>query len=421
MTNGRVGWLIYLLAGFTFTWLMMDKHEPPAFQYVSTKITTTQALQTQASPLIRSEFISGGLTKEVHSATAVELPDGDIGVFWYAGSREGSRDVAIFSRFLGKQTAKDNMGSWSDIRRVIDPQGSMEGVHRHIRKVGNPLVLYYQDKLWLFYVTVSVGGWAGSSINLIQSGDKGQTWSKPKRLITSPFLNISTLVKERAVIAADGSILLPVYHEFIGKFSEMLRIDPQGEVIDKYRISQGREAIQPIVLPQSQEQAIVFLRNVSATGSHRILASQTRNGGENWQSLSELELPNPDAAVSSVSLDRSNELLLVFNNDKKERSDLTLAYAADFQMGHPGLSGQWQILYQFENENSEKPEDAPHQEKLHNPYSYPFLVKTQRGDFHLFYSWKRQYIKHVFFNRAVLDKMITSRGRFKWPQDQGQN
>jgi len=246
-----------------------------------------------------------------------------------------------------------------------------------------------------------VGVWAGSSINLLQSDDKGQNWSKPKRLITSPFLNISTLVKERAVIAADGSILLPVYHEFIGKFSEMLRIDPQGEVIDKYRISQGREAIQPMVLLQRKEQAIVFLRNISDTGSHRILTSQTRNGGKNWQPLSDLQLPNPDAAVSSVSLDRPNELLLVFNNDEKERSDLTLAYAAAFQVGQ---TGQWQIIYEFENENSEDAEEAPNEEKLHNPYSYPFLVKTQRGDFHLFYSWKRQYIKHVYFNRAALDK-----------------
>jgi len=293
----------------------------------------------------------------------------------------------------------------------------MDGIHRHIRKLGNPLVLYYQDKLWLFYVTVSVGGWAGSSINLIQSSDNGQTWSRPKRLITSPFINISTLVKERAVIATDGSILLPVYHELIGKFSEILRINPQGEVIDKYRISHGREAIQPIVLPQDKEQAFVLLRNVSETGSHRILTSQTDNGGINWQPLSELDLPNPNAAVSSVSLDRPNELLLVFNNDEKERSDLTLAYAAAFQVGQPGQSGQWQIIYEFENEASEEFQD----EKLHNPYSYPFLVKTRRGDFHLFYSWKRQYIKHVFFNRAALDKMIATKDIFQLQQVQGQN
>ena len=409
MTSGRVGWLIYLLAGFTFTWLMMDTHEPPVFQVVRSETTTTQQ-----PPLIRSEFISGGLTKEVHSATAVELPDGDIGVFWYAGSREGSKDVAIFSRFLKTQSGKDNTGSWSDVRQVIDRAGSMDGVHRHIRKLGNPLILYYQDKLWLFYVTVSVGGWAGSSINLIQSSDQGQSWSRPKRLITSPFINISTLVKERAVIAADDSILLPVYHEFLGKFPELLHIDPQGEVIDKYRISHGREAIQPVVLPQSKEEAIVLLRNVNATGSHRILTSQTRSGGENWQPLSDLALPNPNAAVSSISLDRPNELLLVFNNNEKERTDLTLAYASDY---HPGLPGQWQILYEFENENNEESEE----EKVHNPYSYPFLVKTRAGDFHLFYSWKRQYIKHVFFNRAALDKMITMKGNFRLQQEQGQN
>ena len=409
--NGRVGWLIYLLAGFTVTWLMIDKYKPPAFQSASAKPSTS--LQP---PVIRSEFMSGGLTKEVHSATAVELPDGDIGVFWYAGSREGSKDVAIFSRFLKTQTSTDHRDSWSEIRQVIDRAGSRNAVHRYIRKLGNPLILYYQDKLWLFYVTVSVGGWSGSSINLIQSSDKGQSWSKSKRLITSPFTNVSTLVKERAVIAADGSILLPVYHEFIGKFAEILHIDPQGEVLDKFRISHGRGAIQPIVLPQSKNEAIVFLRNTNEakTGSHRILTSQTRNGGKTWQPLSDLELPNPDAAVSSVPLDRPNELLLAFNNDEFERNDLTLAYASNYQPGQPE---QWQILYEFEHESSEDPQE----ENLHNPYSYPFLVKTRKGDFHLFYSWKRQYIKHVFFNRAALDKMIAMKGNFKLQQGQGQN
>lgn len=406
MNYGRVGWFIYLLAGFILTWLMMNRHESPEFRLVAAETTTAEH-----TPFVLSEFISGGLTKEVHSSTAVELPDGDIGVFWYAGTREGGKDVAIFSRFLNTRSGKDKNATWSGIRHVTGRAENIDGVRRHIRKVGNPLVLYHRDKLWLFYVTVSMGGWAGSSINLIWSGDKGQSWSSPKRLITSPFINISTLVKERAIITNDGNILLPVYHEFLGKFAELLRIDAQGEVIDKYRISHGRKATQPVVLPQGNKEAIVLLRNTAENGTHRLLTSQTHDGGESWQPLSDLELPNPDAAVSSVSLDRPNELLLVFNNDEKERNDLTLAYASDY---HPGLAGQWQILYVFETED---PED----EQLHNPYSYPFLVKTQQGDFHLFYSWKRQYIKHVYFNRAALDEMIEMKGNFKLQQQQGNN
>jgi len=393
MINSRAGWFIYLLAGFTVAVLKIDMHDPPSFQLASAEASTTFQ-----APVVRSELISGGLTKEVHSASAVELPDGDIGVFWYAGSREGSKDVAIFSRFLSTQVGKENTNSWSEIRQVIDRAETRDAVHRYIRKLGNPVVLYHQDKLWLFYVSVSVGGWANSSINLTQSSDNGLSWSKSKRLITSPFSNISTLVKQQAVIMEDGSILLPIYHEFIGKFAEILHIDPQGEVLDKYRINHGRQALQPMLIPQGKKEAIVFLRNVNRdeTGSHKILTSQTHNGGKTWQPVSDLELPNPNAAVNSVSLDRPNELLLIFNNDESDRSDMTLAYASNYQ---PGQLEQWQILYEFERENSEE-------EYMHNPYSYPFLVKTHKGDFHLFYSWKKTHIKHVYFNRAALNKMI---------------
>src|SRR3546814_6773369 len=62
------------------------------------------------------------------------------------------------------------------------------------------------------------------------SDDLGKTWSTPRQLITTPFLNISTLVRNAPVFHQDGTIGLPVYHEFLGKFAEYLYISPNGEV-----------------------------------------------------------------------------------------------------------------------------------------------------------------------------------------------
>lgn len=394
MQKRRAGWLIYLFAGFVPAYLLVETPPPISFPVSNEKLQAS----IQA-PVIREELVSGDLTKEVHSATATELANGDIALFWYAGSREGSADVAIHGRFL--RTADDTgTPAWSEIREVIGRSRSIDGLQRYIRKIGNPLGLYHRDTLWLFYVTVSVGGWGGSSINLIQSKDNGKSWSSPKRLVTSPLINISTLVKEKAVIAKDGSVLLPVYHEFIGKFSELLHLDPQGEVINKYRITNGRKALQPVMLPLSKKKAVVFMRNVTDSQHPTIRSSLTRDGGASWQPLPAMELPNPNSAVSSVCVDRPEELLLVFNNDGEERSDITLAYAENYRAGE---SGQWRIIYQFENETGQK----THGEDLHNPYSYPFLIKTMTGDFHLFYTWKKQFIKHVFFNRESLNQMLT--------------
>ena len=105
--------------------------------------------------------------------------------------------------------------------------------------------------LWLFYVSVSLGGWAGSSITMMTSDDDGASWNTPRRLVTSPFINISTLVKGAPFLYADGTMGLPVYHEFVSKFAEILRLDKTGKVIDKQRLAAGGQGtLQPVVLVQ---------------------------------------------------------------------------------------------------------------------------------------------------------------------------
>ena len=135
-------------------------------------------------------------------------------------------------------------------------------LNRHVRKIGNPIVYRHPDgRLWLFFVTVSVGGWAGSSISLAESADNGETWSRARRLVTSPFFNLSTLVKGSAFRYADGTIGLPVYHEFLGKFGEMLRIGSDGRILDKTRFTSGRHALQPeIAVPSARRRAVGMLR-----------------------------------------------------------------------------------------------------------------------------------------------------------------
>ena len=105
-------------------------------------------------------------------------------------------------------------------------------------------IVYLTDgeKLHLWFVSVAIGGWAGSTLNHSVSGDGGRTWTPPIRLQTSPFLNISTLVRNGLVPYADGTLAFPVYHEFISKFAELLRLDAYGQVLDKQRLTPGGSA-----------------------------------------------------------------------------------------------------------------------------------------------------------------------------------
>ena len=100
---------------------------------------------------------------------------------------------------------------------------------RRVAKVGNPAVVRGADgTLWLFYVTVTVGGWGGSTVSLVRSTDDGETWEPARRLIGSPFLNLNTMVRGAPFLYEDGTIGLPAYQSLVRGFSEILRIDAGG-------------------------------------------------------------------------------------------------------------------------------------------------------------------------------------------------
>src|SRR5690606_10209088 len=142
--------------------------------------------------------------------------------------------------------------------------------------------------------------------------DNGATWSRARRLVTSPFFNLSTLVRGDAFRHADGSTGLPVYHEFIGKFAELLRIDRDGRIVSRTRLTSGTHALQPEVAIIDEQEAVALLR-YAGDAPRRVLHSITRDGGRTWSEPTKLAVPNPDSAVDLVPLDR-RRLLAVFND-----------------------------------------------------------------------------------------------------------
>jgi predicted neuraminidase len=319
------------------------------------------------------------LVPAVHGANVIETLDGGLFASWFGGSREGGKDVVLLGANLYPGAT-----SWSLPRRIIGPEETKAALGRYIKTVGNSvLVRGEQGVLWLYYVTVSVGGWAGSSLNAIRSLDEGKTWDAPRRLITSPFFNISTLNKSAAVHYTDGSIALPVYHEFIGKFSELLHIDGNAQVLSKSRITHGRHAIQPLLLPLSAQHISAFMRD---TGPHpgRVLFSSSEDGGRHWSADEKSSLPNPDSAVAGIRRP-DGSLLLVFNDLEAGRNSLALAISRD-------QGRTWQTVRHFEQDRDGKSE-----------FSYPYLIRASNGTMHLLYTWNRKRIRHVTFNDGWVD------------------
>lgn len=376
-----------------------------------------------------SRFVSSQLTDFVHSSSVTALPGGDLMAVWFAGSREGAADVQVRSaRFHAAS------GEWGAERVLATRESTRAGTHRHIRKLGNPVIALAPDnRLWMFYVSVSLGGWAASAINVMVSDDLGASWSAPRQLVTSPFFNISTLVRAAPVFHADGSIGLPVYHEFMGKFAEYLYLSADGAVLDKFRISRGKHSLQPTIVPQDGQRAVALLRYAGDT-HHRVLASRTEDAGQTWSEPYPLAPSNPNSSLAAVG--RAGEGLLVALNDLQDGRFKLSLYGTNADMN------QWRSLVDLDK--SPDPLGQPftpdaykaiigegfrassgvgrlalEQRFLSNldyrvckprgcdfEYEYPYFSRSPDGMYHLVYSWNNSFIKHVSFNEAWLEERL---------------
>ena len=348
-----------------------------------TKASTKVAVQTP-----QANWLPDTGAPSVHAASLIALKDGAVRAFWFAGSREGAPDVSIYSSVYDSHSA-----NWSAPTVVMDRISAEKALSRYIAKLGNPVPSRLPDgRLQLFFVTVSIGGWAGSSISAITSDDEGLTWSNPQRLISSPLLNLSTLVKSPSVSLADGLLGLPAYHEWIGRFGEFLRVDA-GRVIDKRRMISGRSAIQPLVFVSDAQDASAYFRQTRSSGlPKQIPVSGTQNAGQSWQQSEDLAIANPNSAVAGVSL-KNGTRILALNNIEHGRYRLVL------MMSNP-KSGQWQTVEVLEDD--EALPDAQRKE-----FSYPYMITVDGDDAHLAYTWDRKKIRHRYFSGAWLKQALS--------------
>jgi predicted neuraminidase len=339
------------------------------------------SLPTIATPI--TTWLPDTGAASVHAASLITLNDGTLRAFWFAGSREGAPDVVINSAVFDHHA-----GMWSAPTVIIDRVGAEKGLGRYIAKLGNPVPSRMADgRLQLFFVTVSIGGWAGSSISTMVSGDEGLTWGRPQRLITSPLLNLSTLVKSPALQFTDGRLGLPAYHEWIGRFGEFLRVEAV-QVIDKRRMSAGRSAIQPVIFVNDPQTATALFRQTRSSGQAKnIPVSLTQNAGQSWYMSEDLTIANPNSALAGLTL-KNGIRILVLNNIEAGRHRLVLL------MKQP-QSDQWHVIQVLEDD-----EALPNEQR--KEFSYPYLVSANGYDAHLVYTWDRKKIRHVQYSPSWL-------------------
>jgi predicted neuraminidase len=380
-------------------------------------------------PRLFSTLISTTLTREVHAASLAERADGRLLAVWFGGTREGSADVRIY----GVEGVPDADGDtrWNEPKAIVSREETGQSQGRWIRKLGNPVVFADAGHaLWLAYASATLSGWASSRLNLSRlSGDKP---SASSGLVTSPFFNMSTLVKGSPAPFDNGDLGLPVYHELAGKFAELLVLTPEGKVRRKIRMDQGRRALQPVLLVEDARHAVALMRDAGGNPP-RVWRSETADAGRNWSEPQSTDLNNPNSALAALRLD-DGRLLAVANDTEDERLRLSLLVSED--RGH-----HWRVLHRFEDRQAAFDEPlteaafyaqlsadiatlAPTQMETADiiaavmknacssegecqwQYDYPYLIRADDGDFHLVYSWNRSFIRYVRFNTAWLRERL---------------
>ena len=376
-------------------------------------------------PNLQAQFVSSEPGKAVHAPSVVELRDGSLRAVWFSGSREGAGDVTI-------QTAVFNNDSqqWGPESSLFDRNRLQRELWRYVKKIGNPVIARSPDgSLNLWMVNVSLGGWAGSAISWSRSKDDGTTWSTPKRLITSPFLNISTLVKAAPLPMTQGQMGLPVYHEFITKFAEVLQIDSNGQVLDKVRIPGSHTSLQPVVLASSAQSAQAFMR---ATQGGQVMTSTTGDAGQTWSVATPLVLPNPNSALAGAVL-QDGSRWLAFNPATAGREELALTRLDDpavkkitveppeqnVKKASPlGIQEYAAVLgAELKSKGATDSDVAAYVSSAQRQlctgancaqeFSYPFLLQSRDGTLHLVYTWHRTRIKHIRIDPSAASSYMT--------------
>jgi predicted neuraminidase len=384
-------------------------------------------------PMYTEQLASRNLDAFVHSPAIVALQNGDLIAAWFSGTREGAKDVVIRSTRFDAST-----GRWGEEQVIMTRHQTRDATNRYIRKLGNPALGQAPDgTVWLFYVSVSKGGWAQSGINVVKSRDNGKTWSAPKRLMLTPFWNVSNLVRSPPLFLTNGNVGLPVYHEMLGKFSEYVILNAEGDVIDKVRMGGGgRITIQPAVVPFNEQKAVAFFR-YSGDAPKKLYGGLTQDAGLTWSRPVALAPDNPNSSVAAVptgipawpavvaqndqpkgryrislyvSNGDSSQWLKVFVPDASPDQDGALTPIEEFRplirKQYMSMADEGQQRIVDEASNRITSQMCKKGTSCDFDFEYPSMAIGPDGTTHLVYAWNDTLIKHIRFNSAWLSQKI---------------
>ncbi len=345
----------------------------------------------------------------VHASCLVECPNGDLRAVWYengtplppphvSGDKDKSDDVRI-----GGSRKPAGAETWDPPFVMADTFGVSDN---------NPcMVIDRAHRLWLVHATllaVPVNAWGSALVQYHVSSDYAEPgpprWEREsilvvhepgleKTLLTPPDgaernratgrtrdplrMRLGWMPRAHPLVRSDGALLLPLANENYAMAAMAITRDA-GATWTISEAVPGRGIIQPTVVEFPDGAMAAFFRNSHA--AHRILRSDSKDGGMTWSPLEQTDLPHLGAGIEAVVL-RNGHLAMIYNDKEQDPRDRLAVSISDDQ------GRTWKWTRHLENTPGER-------------FDYPSLVQAQDGTLHATYSLNTRTIKYAHFNEA---------------------
>ena len=320
-----------------------------------------------------------------HAAKAVQTPDGSLLLCWYCGSYEGAEDEKLAA------ARRTSQGRWEPAYVLVD-SFEFEG-RAWIPEIGHPIV--FPDghiEVFFFCYTMEHFSMRGEPPNRrwvrqlegvlpfrvrVEGGQAGA----PKMLIRRPGF----IVYGGATWLSSGRMVLPFCTEFGVSdpgvwHTHFLLSDDHGksfhETGDLYETP---GCLEPVVAELSDGRLICHMRYGAPGGGH-IWCSRSSDLGETWEPVRHTNLRNPHSGTD-LAASQSGRLVIAYNDSYDLRTPLCVGLSDD-----EGRTWRVRDLMRQAGE-----------------YSYPDLLQTVDGQWHLFFTNQRTHISHAVFDEAWLE------------------
>jgi len=303
-----------------------------------------------------------------HASFIIELPNRDLFVVWYAGTRESAKDVAVLgSRLIyGKS-------DWTEPEIIADTPDYSEG---------NPVLFIDRyNRLLLYYMTMYGKGWTTCKIKLKISKENGYTWSN-EEIFRDEF---GWMVRNHLLVLNNGDIIFPMYDEMAWSSVFMYSSDNLNSWKKTSILKSTPGNIQPTTVQLKNGNLLSLMRTGRDRNEKNYLwKSISLDNGRNWTTPELTKIPNPNSAVEMVMLDNGN-IVLAYNDSFNRRTPLELALSED-------EGKTWKYSRAVETDEGE--------------FSYPSIIQAKDGKIHLTYTYRRIRIKHVVVNEEWIKNTL---------------